>query len=334
MKLPTPIQLKQELPLAVSDFIGASRHTASQILKRIDPRLIVIVGPCSIHDEDSALEYARRLKGLTEEISPAVFPIMRVFIEKPRTKLGWKGMLYDPHLNGSNDIATGLRRSRKVIQEIAKIGVPCAIELLEPLALPYFDDLIVWGLIGARTSASQPHRQMASGVSFPVGFKNDFRGDLEVAIAAIQSARTSHSHIGINKEGEVSVIHTKGNPLTHLVLRGAEESPNYDPASVEKALKLLKSHYLEPRLLIDCSHGNCGKDHTRQRLAFESVIEQAAHNKAIVGLMLESHLFSGKQVLGEDPTQLQFGVSITDPCLGWEETESLLRSISTSSVQK
>ncbi len=334
MKLPTPEQLKAELPLTVSDFIASSRHSAKQILERIDQRLIVIVGPCSIHDSASALEYARKLKKLSSDVDSAVFLIMRIFIEKPRTKLGWKGMLYDPHLDGTNDIATGLRQSRKIIQETAELGVPCAMELLEPLALPYFDDLIVWGLIGARTSASQPHRQMASGLPFPVGFKNDYRGDLEVAIAGIQSAQTSHSHIGINAQGHVAAINTYGNPLTHLVLRGSDEHPNFDPVSIEKAIRFLQDHHLKPRLLVDCSHGNCGKDHLRQKIAFESVVEQATKNNSIVGLMLESHLFPGKQPIGEDPSLLNYGVSITDPCLGWEETESLIRSISMSSVQK
>ncbi len=334
MELPSPAQIKQECPPVPLETISAWRLTAKQILQRTDPRLVLIVGPCSIHDPESALEYAVRLKKLAAEIDKYFFPIMRLFIEKPRTRIGWKGMLYDPHLDGTNDIATGLRKSRTLILTIAALGIPCATEFLEPVVVPYFDDLIVWGLVGARTSASQPHRQIASGFSFPVGFKNDVRGDLDVAISGILTSRIPHTHIGINPQGHVAALRTRGNPLSHLVLRGSDAQPNYDPASIQKALHALQEHRLEPRLLIDCSHGNCGKDHRRQRIAFESAIEQAAENRAIAGVMLESHLFAGKQPLGDDPSLLNYGVSITDPCLGWEETEALLRSISINSVQK
>lgn len=334
MELPPPAQIKNEYPLRAREFIARSRYTAQQILQRSDPRLVAIVGPCSIHDPESALEYAHRIKKLTPEIDKTFFPIMRLFIEKPRTRLGWKGMLYDPHLDGSNDIATGLRKSRDLFLKIADIGVPCATELLEPIVAPYFDDLITWGLIGARTSASQPHRQMASGLSFPIGFKNDFRGELDVALSGILTSRIPHSYIGINSRGHVAAIHTPGNPLSHLVLRGSDRHPNYDSSSVAKALAELREHRLEPRLLIDCSHGNCGKDHRRQRVAFESVMDQATENKAIAGIMLESHLFGGKQPLSDDRSLLNYGISITDPCLDWEETEELLRSMSISSVQK
>lgn len=334
MELPSPAQIKQECPLTSRDSIASWRNTAKHILQRVDQRLVAIVGPCSVHDPESAIEYAIRLKNLSAEIDKNFFPIMRLFIEKPRTRLGWKGMLYDPHLDGSNNIAAGLRKSRELILKIAEIGIPCATEILEPIVAPYFDDLIVWGLIGARTSASQPHRQVASGFSFPIGFKNDYRGEYDVAISGVLTARIPHTHIGIDSKGHVAAIHTRGNPLSHLVLRGSDSHPNYDASSVEKALHALHEHHLEARILIDCSHGNCGKDHRRQRMAFESVIEQAAENKAIAGFMLESHLFAGKQPLGEDPTLLNYGVSITDPCLGWEETETLLRSMSMSSVQK
>lgn len=334
MELPSPAQIRNEYPLHARNFIAAARNTAQKILERSDRRLVAIVGPCSIHDPESALEYARRLKKLTPEISKTFFPIMRLFIEKPRTRLGWKGMLYDPHLDGSNDIATGLRKSRELFLEIAQLGVPCATEILEPIIAPYFDDLVVWGLIGARTSASQPHRQMASGLHFPIGFKNDFRGELDVAIAGILTSRIPHSYVGIDPKGHIAALQTEGNPLSHLVLRGSEKQSNYDAASIAKALEALREHRLEPRLIIDCSHGNCGKDHRRQRAVFESVMEQAEENKAIAGLMLESHLFEGKQPLGDDRSLLNYGVSITDPCLDWDETESLLRSMSISSVQK
>lgn len=332
MRLPTPAQIKNEYPTKNAESIASWRQTARAILDRSDPRLALIVGPCSVHDPESAYEYALRLKKLSSEIDRTFFPIMRLFIEKPRTRLGWKGMLYDPYLDGSNDIAEGIRKSRALILKIAELGIPCATELLEPLILPYLDDLIVWGLIGARTSASQPHRQMASGLDFPVGFKNDFRGEIDVAVAGILASRIPHSHIGINLNGHIAAVHTKGNPFTHLVLRGSENQPNYDADSVKQALKNLKEHRLEERVVIDCSHGNCGKDHRRQKIVFESVMEQAVENKAIAGMMLESHLFSGKQPLSDDPSHLSYGVSITDPCLGWEETETLLRSSSMSTL--
>lgn len=334
MELPSPAQIKQEHPLSFRGSIASWRHEAKQILERTDRRFVAIVGPCSVHDPKSALEYAFRLKQLSEEIGKNFFLIMRVFIEKPRTKLGWKGMLYDPHLDGTNDIAAGLRTSRQLMLKIGELGVPCAMEILEPVMAPYFDDLIIWGLIGARTCASQPHRQAASGLPFPIGFKNDCRGELDAAIAGILTARIPHTHIGIDSKGHVAALQTRGNPLSHLVLRGAETHSNYDAFSVEKALHALREHRLEARLLIDCSHGNSGKDHRRQQIAFESVIEQAKENPAIAGFLLESHLFAGKQPLGDDPSLLHYGVSITDPCLGWEETEALLRSMSISSVQK
>jgi len=337
MELPSPAQIKNEYPLSseVRHFIAASRHTAQQILQRNDERLVAIVGPCSIHDPSSALEYAIRLKKLASEIDRNCFPIMRLFIEKPRSRLGWKGMLYDPHLDGSNDIAAGLRKSRELFLQIAELGVPCATELLEPIVSPYFDDLIAWGLIGARTSASQPHRQMASGLPFPIGFKNGFLGELDVALSGILTSRIPHSHIGIDSKGHIAALQTRGNSLTHLILRGSDTQPNYDPASVNKALQALQEHRLEPRLLIDCSHGNSGKDHRQQRLVFASILEQVNNgNRAIAGLMLESHLFAGKQPLGDDRSLLNYGISITDPCLGWGETEELLRSMSVTSVKK
>ncbi|MBU6383393.1 MAG: 3-deoxy-7-phosphoheptulonate synthase [Verrucomicrobia bacterium] len=333
MQLPTPAQIKRDIPLTVPAHIASWRRVAIDILERRDPRLALIVGPCSIHDADAVYEYGLRLKALLPEIEHAFFPIMRLFFEKPRTQLGWKGMLYDPHLDGSHDIEAGLRKARALILKIAELGIPCAAELLEPLAVPYFDDLIVWGMIGARTSASQPHRQLVSGLPFPVGFKNDTRGDLDTAIAGILSSRIAHSHLGIDAGGRISKIQTQGNRYTHLVLRGSDRGPNYDAHSIETALKSLQEQRLEPRLIIDCSHGNCGRDPQRQKSAFQSVTDQAMRNTAICGLMLESHLLPGKQPLGDDPHHLHYGISITDPCLGWDETAELLRSTSISFVQ-
>lgn len=334
MQLPTPAQIKLELPLKIPEKILSWRAQAIDILKRKDPRLALILGPCSIHDFVAVYEYGQRLVELKPEIEHTFFPIMRLFFEKPRTRLGWKGMLYDPHLDGSNDIAAGIRKSRTLMLKMAELGIPCSAELLEPLVLPYFDDLIVWGMIGARTSASQPHRQLASGLPFPVGFKNDCRGHLDMAISGILSARIPHSHIGISPTGHIAKIQTRGNPHTHLVLRGSDTSPNYSPNEVALALKSLKSQRLEERLMIDCSHGNSGKNYEKQREVFESVMSQASSNPSLFGLMLESHLFSGKQSLTEDLNHLNYGVSITDACLGWEETAALLRSTSMSFVQK
>ena len=273
-----------------------------------------------------ALEYADRLKKLSSE-TDHFFLVMRVFLEKPRTRAGWKGLLHDPHLNGSNDILTGIQTSRALLLELAQKEVPIATEILEPLALPYLQDLITWGLVGARTSASQPHRQIASGLPFPVGFKNDIHGEIDVAICGILTARIPHSFLHINDEGHVASVATQGNPLTHLVLRGSETKPNFDRHSVAIGLSALAINHLEPSLLIDCSHGNSGKDHKRQQEAFRAVLEQVMEgNRSIAGLMLESHLLSGKQSLGKPPSQLLYGVSITDSCLGWEETEVLIRS--------
>ncbi len=323
MKLPSPIQIKQELPLQACAYVAKARETAIQILQRKDPRLAIIMGPCSIHDTKSALEYATRLKALSQRL-PSFFPIMRVFVEKPRTQLDWKGMLYDPLLDGSHDILMGIRKSRQLLLDITHMGVPCAMELLEPNAVSYFDDLLVWGLIGARTSASQPHRQMASSLSFPVGFKNDLQGQLDVAVSSIISSQAPHSYLGIDSDGHIATIRTSGNPFTHLVLRGTDSGPNYHPDAIEDALERLESRHLQPTLLIDCSHGNCNKDYKLQKGAFGSVMKQAALNPSIAGMMLESHLFSGKQPLLDDPERLTYGVSITDSCLGWEETEELL----------
>ncbi len=323
MILPTPAELKREYPLSPEGkaFIASSRKTAEEILIRQDERKVAIVGPCSVHDPESMKEYGRRLKKLSKEVEPHFFLVLRFFIEKSRTRLGWKGLLYDPGLDGSNDIASGLRLSRKLFVEMVEMGIPCATELLEPLVIPYFDDLIVWGMIGARTSASQPHRQMASGLPFPVGFKNGVHGELDVAISGILTSRLPHSHIGIDSNGRIASILSQGNPFTHLVLRGSEHQTNFDGASVAKAIRILQSQHLEPRLIIDCSHGNSGKDPQKQRIAFESVMEQK--NPYIAGIMLESHLLGGKQSIGGGP--LQYGLSITDPCLGWEETEALLK---------
>ncbi len=321
--LPSPIALKRQFPSP--SFPLQARKKAEEILLGKENRLAVLVGPCSIHDVEAALDYAGRLKIIAEKVEETLFLVMRVFLEKPRTRSGWKGILYDPHLDASHDIGSGLKVARELLVSLAELGVPAATELLDPLASFYFDDLITWGMIGTRTSASQVHRQMASRLPFPVGFKNDLLGFLEPAILGILSARKPHSQIGLDPYGRVSRVESKGNPLTHLVLRGSDKGPNCDAASLVYALKRLAEHQLDARLLVDCSHGNSGKNIERQKEAFLSLIEHASSgSRGIAGLMLESHLFGGKQPYTEDSSNLAYGVSITDPCLSWEETEELL----------
>lgn len=340
MELPSPAFLRQLFPLSPfaqkqrDDF----RQSASHILQGKSPRLVCIVGPCSIHDPKAVLDYAQKFRLLAEELSPSLLLILRFFIEKPRTRLGWKGMLYDPFLDGSHDIETGLKQSRQLLVQIVEMGIPCAMEILEPLAAPYFEDLLTWGLIGARTSASQPHRQIASQLPFPVGFKNDCLGRWDAAIDGIYSSQIPHVFIGLNEEGKVAKIQTKGNPFSHLVLRGKEQGPNCDTQSLDRALSDLKKQHLLPRLLIDCSHGNSGKDPLRQQIVLEEVLADR-HRESIAGFMLESHLYTGRQPLQQELSRLRYGVSITDACLGWEETASLLRwtaerSTSMHSVQR
>ncbi|HSX13068.1 MAG TPA: 3-deoxy-7-phosphoheptulonate synthase [Chlamydiales bacterium] len=337
----SPQEIRKRLPLnnTSAAFIQEARNKAADILHRKSKKIALLVGPCSIHDSDLAIEYALRLKKLIEQ-TQHFYIVMRVFLEKPRSHRGWKGLLYDPTLNGGNHIALGLETARKLLLKLAEMNVPCVTELLEPLALPYIEDLLTWGMIGARTSASQPHRQMASGLSFPVGFKNGVHGELDVAIHGILSAQDGHTYLSIDDAGFICSKQTQGNPLTHLVLRGSNTNTNYDQSSVAIAASSLLMTNVEPRILIDCSHGNSEKKHQLQARVFESVIHQIREgNHAIMGLMLESHLKAGKQEFGNNP--LTYGVSITDSCIGWEETESLihwadeeLSPISMSSAQK
>lgn len=340
--LPSPAKILQEQPLALEEkkFIDKTRKKAELILQRKTSQLVIFVGPCSIHDPKSAIEYAGLLQKLSAEMQDSFLLIMRLFVEKPRTQLGWKGFLYDPNLDGSNDVAEGIRRSRKLFLDMAKLQIPCACELLDPLIVSYFSDLISWGFIGARTSASPIHRQLASGMPFPIGFKNSLHGDLDVAVAAALTAREPHAHIGLNDAGQICAVETPGNPLSHIVLRGSNTKPNFDPASIALAADMLKRNKLPPTLIVDSAHGNSGKNHIRQKIVFESLISEASKpHSPIAGIMLESHLHAGRQALIENPKNLSYGVSITDPCLGWEETEKLLRSAdvgcsSISSLQK
>ena len=326
--LPTPRELVAELPL--SDKVKASvlsgRQAVQDIVEGRDQRLLIVTGPCSIHDEQAGLEYAERLAALNEELRDRVFIVMRVYFEKPRTTVGWKGMIYDPDLDGSFDIPGGLRRARQFLLTVAGMGLPTGTEFLDPITPQYLADLISWTAVGARTTESQTHRQMASGLSMPVGFKNSTDGNSQVAVDAMLSSREPHAFLGIDGDGRTCTVLTNGNPHGHIVLRGGNDGPNYAAGHVSEVYERLEAGGLRPQVLVDCSHANSGKDHTRQSIAFRDVLAQrAAGNMGIIGVMLESHLFEGKQSLGDDPSELRYGVSITDACIAWEETVELLQ---------
>ena len=322
-----PARLMNLLPLsaAATSTIVAGRHDVERVLAGTDSRLLAIVGPCSIHDIDAARDYATRLKAVADRVGDRLLVVMRVYFEKPRTTVGWKGLINDPHLDDSFDVATGLRLARGLLIEIAGMGLPTATEFLEPITPQYIADTIVLGAIGARTTESPTHRQMASGLSMPVGFKNSTDGSLQAALVAMQSARTPHSFLGIDNDGGTCVVSTTGNPWGVLMLRGGRSGSNYSTEVVDDARQRLEAAGLPSRVIIDCSHANSGKDHRRQAVVWRDVVEQRlAGDKAIAGLMLESNLQPGSQPVKSDRGQLQYGVSITDGCIGWEETEALL----------
>lgn len=321
----TPRELLEEFPLDIDTkrFIQNSRDVIGNILSGKDKRFLLIVGPCSIHDSKSAIEYAARLKELSDRVSSHLVLVMRTYVEKPRTALGWKGLLHDPHLDGSHDVNTGLMQARKLLLEISKMGVPCAMEFLELMSANYLSDLISWGCIGARTAASQPHRQLASYLSMPVGFKNGVDGNLNLAIQGSLVAKHSHAFIGINQEGKVSQLHSQGNIHSHVVLRGGGGRTNYDATSVTLAEALLSEFQATEKFLIDCSHGNSSKNYLMQKDVFHAIIAQASFNSNIVGAMLESHLNEGSQAHAP-LSMLQYAVSLTDPCINWETTEELI----------
>ncbi|MGQ4878423.1 3-deoxy-7-phosphoheptulonate synthase [Billgrantia sp. LNSP4103-1] len=325
MTLPTPGELRRRLPVAphVAERLDAQRRAIRDIISGRDDRMLMVVGPCSIHDPLAALEYARRLAELAPQVSERLLPVMRVYVEKPRTTVGWKGLAYDPDLDGSGDMARGLHLSRHLMQEIAALGLPVATEVLQPMLAAYFDDLLAWVAIGARTTESQLHRELASGLEAAVGFKNATSGDVGVAVDAIRAAAHSHQHFGHDEDGRPVLCETSGNPHAHVVLRGGRQGPNYDSGSVGEARRALERAGLSPRLMVDCSHANACKDHRRQAEVLRCVVTQrASGDTALMGLMLESHLEEGRQAL--EPGGLRYGVSVTDPCLGWQETESLL----------
>ena len=328
VRLLPPRALKEELPVtpAANRVVAASRQGVMDILRQKDPRLLVVVGPCSIHDVEGALEYGQRLNALRQAVRDQMEIVMRVYFEKPRTTIGWKGLINDPHLDGSYDIETGLKKARRLLLELTGMGLPTATEFLDPIIPQYIDDLVTWVAIGARTTESQTHREMASGLSMPVGFKNGTDGSLQIALDAMVSARTPHSFLGIDQDGVTSIIRTTGNAVGHIVLRGGRSRTNYDEASLREAEAKLRAAGLPPVLMVDCSHANSGKQHARQEEVWRSVIAQrTAGNRALIGLMVESYLQEGSQPFPRNPAELTYGVSITDACLGWEATERMLR---------
>ncbi len=328
-RLITPAQIKEQFPVSRSQMetVLRGREQARAIIRGEDDRLLVVVGPCSIHDSAAALEYAEKLAALSREVADRIFVIMRVYFEKPRTTVGWKGLINDPFMNDSCDMAYGLTLARKILLDIADLGLAAGTEFLDPIVPQYTAELITWAAIGARTTESQTHREMASGLSMPVGFKNGTDGSVQTAIDAMKSSRTPHSFLGIDQDGATSIIKTIGNPDGHVVLRGGREGTNYEPYQVAAVCEALRMSGLRPMLMVDCSHANSGKDPRRQPQVWQSIVDQrASGRREIIGAMLESHLNFGGQSLGKDPLALKYGVSITDACMDWETTRELLSS--------
>ncbi|MGC3966154.1 MAG: 3-deoxy-7-phosphoheptulonate synthase [Pirellulales bacterium] len=326
--LTPPQALIDAFPLSerTAQTVIEGREAIRRILAGEDRRLLLVVGPCSIHDEAAALDYARRILAVSSRLSDRLCIVMRVYFEKPRTTVGWKGLINDPHLDGTFDIPEGLRRGRKLLLEINEMGMPCATEMLDPVTPQYTADLVTWASIGARTTESQTHRQMASGLSMPVGFKNATDGNLQIAIDAMFSARTPHSFLGIDVAGQLCIVNTTGNSQGHIILRGGRTGTNYDPQTVQDAVAGMAKAGLASNVMVDCSHANSEKDHRKQEGVWHNVLQQrAAGTTNIIGMMLESNLHEGQQKL-VDPKQLAYGVSITDACLGWEKTEELLEA--------
>lgn len=322
--IPSPLELVQKIPLPPSSQkkIEEFRNTAKDILLKNDSRLLLIVGPCSVHDLKAMYEYATYFQKLAKEVSDQFFLVLRTYLEKPRSAKGWKGFLNDPYLDNSCDIASGLRLARQLLVDLTAMGIPLGSELLEIHTTPYLTDLLTWGCIGARTCTSQPHRQLVASLDIPIGFKNTTDGNIENAIHGILAAQSSHYFLGVNSKGAIQRLHAQGNPYCHVVLRGSEKGPNYDPASIADALKQCEMAKIHPSLVVDCSHDNCGKRHNLQAEVFQSVIQQVLEgNSGVTGLMLESHLQEGNQPMSLEP---RYGVSLTDPCLGWKATEKLI----------
>lgn len=327
----TPMALKEEIKVSDSALqtVMEGRNTIENILDRKDHRILVVVGPCSIHDVDAAKDYANKLKVLAKDVGDTLYIVMRVYFEKPRTTTGWKGLINDPYLNDSFKITDGLHVGRQLLLDISELGLPTATEALDPISPQYMQDLISWSAIGARTTESQTHREMASGLSSTVGFKNGTDGSLTVAINALQSVASPHRFLGINSEGSVSVVTTAGNPYAHVVLRGGDDKPNYDSVSVSLAEQQLTDANIPANIMVDCSHANSNKNHDLQPLVMENVTNQILEgNESIIGIMVESNLKAGNQKITANLDDLEYGVSITDACIDWETTENALRNMS------
>ena len=326
--LSPPSEYLAEYPISseIERMVVESREEITAIINGHDDRFLVITGPCSIHDERAGFEYANRLAALTEELNDRLMIVMRVYFEKPRTTVGWKGLINDPNLDGSCNIPSGLSRARRFLTDVAGLGLPTATEFLDPFTPQYVADVVSWGAIGARTAESQTHRQMASGLSMPIGFKNGTGGSIQLAIDGVIAAKVPHAFLGIDDAGAAAVVQTRGNAACHIVLRGGADGPNYSAEHVKDAQLNLEKSGIEPNLVVDCSHANCDKDHNKQPIAFRDVLQQRIRgNDGIIGVMLESHLNAGNQSLNGGPETLKYGVSITDPCVDWETTEELLR---------
>lgn len=336
-QMPTPVELHAKLPLtdrAVTT-VMQGRETLRNILDRKDDRLFVVVGPCSIHDPEAGLDYARRLKALQAEVADTMVLVMRVYFEKPRTTTGWKGYINDPFMDDSFRVDVGMERARQFLLDVCELGLPTATEALDPISPQYLGDLIAWTAIGARTTESQTHREMSSGLSTPVGFKNGTDGDVSIAVNAVLSSANPHAFLGINGQGTVSIVRTSGNAYGHVVLRGGGGRPNYDSVSVAIAEGALKKAGLPANLVVDCSHANSYKKPELQPLVMSDVIQQIRHgNRSLVGVMIESNIVSGNQPIPEDLSQLKYGCSVTDGCIGWEETEAMLRSAHQELLQR
>lgn len=326
--MPTPEELHRDLPISekAAEVVDAGREALKRILDRKDERLIVVVGPCSIHDPVAGLDYARRLKALQEEVKDELLLVMRVYFEKPRTTTGWKGFINDPAMNDSFQVDVGMRKARQFLLDVCELGLPTATEALDPISPQYLGDLITWTAIGARTTESQTHREMSSGLSTPVGFKNGTDGDISIAINAILSASHPHAFLGLNGQGKVSIVRTRGNQYGHVVLRGGDGRPNYDTVSVNIAEQALKKAGLPANIIVDCSHANSYKKPELQPLVMADVINQVLNgNRALLGVMIESNIVAGNQKIPEDLSQLKYGCSVTDACIDWDSTASMLR---------
>jgi len=325
----TPEEIRKRLPLTDSarDTVLAGRQAVQNILERKDPRLLIVVGPCSIHDLEAAHDYARRLKQLGDEVSDALFVVMRVYFEKPRTTIGWKGLINDPEMDDSFRIEEGLQKARRLLLDLGEMGLPAGTEALDPIVPQYLSDLITWTAIGARTTESQTHREMASGLSSPVGLKNSTDGSLKVAINALLSVSRPHSFLGIDKSGRCAVIRTRGNRYAHVVLRGGN-TPNYDSQSIRLCERELAANHLPEIIMVDCSHANSNRNYAMQPMVLRDCVQQIiSGNQSIIGFMIESNLEAGNQPIPADRAHLKYGISVTDPCIDWPTTEAILREV-------